>query len=507
MKAYLEGATDERNSEKIEKTFKLFPPAPCCSRTPGVIKSLLYNGSRFQGHQKSKGNSYEVEVILQLVTASRHFVQHVDEQNSYLCGYLRIKGLTEEYPVLTTFFDGEIISRKYPFLTRKWDADEDVDRKHWSKFLSFLPYTKTFNTDAFNYDCLKTSDYVFMRWKEHFLIPDHTVPVAYIDPCRRPKSTSIRIPLKFSKLASRGVAELLRRAKIRTEVLMQQKLILLIRPLSVGLSIESNCDGCSSMAELLLDSHIRTWVFLPIVIITFLVGIIRHYIAVLLSSQKKVDLQQVQDSQAIIRARVLRENGKYIPRNSYLMRHHFFNDESNGYFKHKHRPPTQPNPMDPNMMTEMLKGNVTNVLPMLLLTNPWFSFTAKVPFPLTLRFKPMLQRGIELLYLDASWVSSASWYFLNVFGLRSIYALVLGENHAADQARLMEEQMSGAAAAMGQQDPKAAFKAEWEALEISQHQWALKNVEQTLLASSNVAVLNSAAQYEQQTADLYAQNR
>lgn len=32
---------------------------------------------------------------------------------------------------MTTFFDGEIISAKYPFLTRKWDADEDVDRKHW----------------------------------------------------------------------------------------------------------------------------------------------------------------------------------------------------------------------------------------------------------------------------------------------------------------------------------------------------------------------------------------
>lgn len=60
-----------------------------------------------------------------------YFLQHVDEENSYLCGYLKIKGLTEEFPTLTTFFDGEIISAKYPFLTRKWDADEDVDRKHW----------------------------------------------------------------------------------------------------------------------------------------------------------------------------------------------------------------------------------------------------------------------------------------------------------------------------------------------------------------------------------------
>lgn len=49
------------------------------------------------------------------------------------------------------------------------------------------------------------------------------------------------------------------------------------------------------MAELLLDSQIRGWVFLPIVVITFLVGIVRHYISLLLASQKKAELQQVQD--------------------------------------------------------------------------------------------------------------------------------------------------------------------------------------------------------------------
>jgi len=106
-------------------------PPPANSHQPGVTRSLLYNGSRFQGHQKSKGNCYDVEVVL----------QHVDEENSYLCGYLKIKGLTEEFPTLTTFFDGEIISKRFPFLTRKWDADEDVDKKHWvivllSKFTS-----------------------------------------------------------------------------------------------------------------------------------------------------------------------------------------------------------------------------------------------------------------------------------------------------------------------------------------------------------------------------------
>lgn len=49
------------------------------------------------------------------------------------------------------------------------------------------------------------------------------------------------------------------------------------------------------MAELLLDPNIRGWVFLPIVVITFLVGIIRHYVSILIASQKKVEVLQVQD--------------------------------------------------------------------------------------------------------------------------------------------------------------------------------------------------------------------
>ena len=30
------------------------------------MSTLLYSGSKFQGHQKSKGNCYDVEVILQV---------------------------------------------------------------------------------------------------------------------------------------------------------------------------------------------------------------------------------------------------------------------------------------------------------------------------------------------------------------------------------------------------------------------------------------------------------
>lgn len=42
------------------------PPPPANSKQPGITKSLLYNGSKFKGYQKSKGNSYDVEVVLQV---------------------------------------------------------------------------------------------------------------------------------------------------------------------------------------------------------------------------------------------------------------------------------------------------------------------------------------------------------------------------------------------------------------------------------------------------------
>lgn len=47
------------------------------------------------------------------------------------------------------------------------------------------------------------------------------------------------------------------------------------------------------MAELALDPAIRLWVILPIVLITFLVGIIRHYVSLLLQSDSNADIDKI----------------------------------------------------------------------------------------------------------------------------------------------------------------------------------------------------------------------
>lgn len=72
-------------------------------------------------------------------------------------------------------------------------------------------------------------------------------------------------------------------------------------------------------------------------------------------------------SQLILRSRLLRENSKYIPRSSFVVRRYAFNKEEDGYLTQK-RPPVSQNMMtDPTMMTDMLKGNLTNVLPMIII--------------------------------------------------------------------------------------------------------------------------------------------
>ncbi|EMD38554.1 hypothetical protein CERSUDRAFT_105141 [Gelatoporia subvermispora B] len=124
----------------------------------------LYPGASFQGTQKSGRNSYDVNVT----------IVDVDFSSSHLCGYLRIRGLTDDWPELTTYFDAEIIGSRYGFLTRNWGASEQEDMVHWARFPAFRHVKHELKKPHLT---MKDADRgaVFMRWKEKFLVPDHRV--------------------------------------------------------------------------------------------------------------------------------------------------------------------------------------------------------------------------------------------------------------------------------------------------------------------------------------------
>jgi hypothetical protein len=87
---------------------------------------------------------------------------------------------TQEFPVLTTFFEAEIIGEKHSFETQKWSASHETDQRHWSKFQAFNPHMSTFASGAKIERTAIDQDhavFTFMRWKEMFLVPDHTVRV------------------------------------------------------------------------------------------------------------------------------------------------------------------------------------------------------------------------------------------------------------------------------------------------------------------------------------------
>ncbi|EXJ77851.1 hypothetical protein A1O3_09010 [Capronia epimyces CBS 606.96] len=248
------------------------------------------------------------------------------------------------------------------------------------------------------------------------------------------------------------------------------------------------------------DPALFYWILLPITIVMILTGVLRHYATVLLASPSKppATLLESRERQALIRGINLRNNAAAaISSSAFNTRKEYLID---GYKKGtflrggaESRGQAAPNPMsDPAAMEGMMgmmKGNMAMMIPQTLIMSWINAFFAgfvilKLPFPLTIRFKSMLQSGVMTRDLDVRWVSSLSWYFLCLFGLQSVFIFILGnENSASQVAQQMAQANPGATAnPFGPgQEPDKMFQAEAENLEVLEHWSVLDGAEDRLL--------------------------
>lgn len=129
-------------------------------------------------------------------------------------------------------------------------------------------------------------------------------------------------------------------------------------------------------------------------------------------------------------------------------------------------------------LMNMAKSNLMNFVPQTLIM-AWVNFffagsvVMKIPFPLTDGFKSMLQNGVNTPNLNARYVSAISWYFVNLFGLRPVYSLLLNDQEAVQELMKQQEQQQQKIPNLsGPGAPKAetVFNAEAESLQILDHE-------------------------------------
>ncbi|KAI9884153.1 MAG: hypothetical protein M1823_004069 [Watsoniomyces obsoletus] len=245
------------------------------------------------------------------------------------------------------------------------------------------------------------------------------------------------------------------------------------------------------------DPALFYWILFPITVVMILTGVLRHYATVLMqSAPKKQDIRALREQRSLLRGINFRNNASVLSPSSFEARKDYLisSYQSGAFLKDpdsKGKPAGNPmtDPAGMEAMMGMMKGNMAMIIPQTLIMswiNAFFSgyVVLKLPFPLTIRFKSMLQSGVATRDLDVRWVSSLSWYFLNLFGLQSVFTYILGDDNSANQmAQQMAQMNGGMTANMFQpgQDPDKLFRSEAENLEVMEHRWILDGVEQRLL--------------------------
>jgi ER membrane protein complex subunit 3 len=237
--------------------------------------------------------------------------------------------------------------------------------------------------------------------------------------------------------------------------------------------------------EILLDSSIRDWVLIPIFLVVFLSGMLRIVLSQLMDSKQDQDKNDLFVQSVVLRCERLKKTGKILSETSYKNRRAYFCKPSVGLLHKEFESNAMPFFMDPTSQLGMIKKNAAyGITTMLVLS--WVShfcsgcILARIPFPLTQKFRGMLQRGVELSALDVTYVSSSSLYFLMMFGMNGILGLVMGGTGKGSMREMAMPMMQGP-----QKDLGKILKGERESLEMTSHKFRLNGIEEYWLQGNS----------------------
>ena len=196
--------------------------------------------------------------------------------------------------------------------------------------------------------------------------------------------------------------------------------------------------------NILLDSQIRDWVVLPLFVIMVAAGLLRFHLGNYLKPDPKNSTKVMQRSQATVRSTSVLKGGAihYLSTSKLEARKTAYPEllkdqvewcETQLDEEDEKKEENLDDMANPLAAMDAMKGNMASMVQnMIMMQGIQYFFSGfillKVPFNLSSGFKQLFQKGLDgLTTLDTSYVSSVSWYFLVMYGLRGFFALVVGK--------------------------------------------------------------------------------
>ncbi|CAD7940419.1 unnamed protein product [Amoebophrya sp. A120] len=255
-------------------------------------------------------------------------------------------------------------------------------------------------------------------------------------------------------------------------------------------------------SDIILDPLIRDNALIAIFLVFLFSNLIRQNLLVLTKDEPKVDMKVLKQNNVLGRCRLLKSGGgKFLTEDAFRNRRAFYTKKDTGLLVKA--APAKKDPLqameqqDPAQMVGMLKSQMIFLISQGAI-GYWVNFlftgflVGKTPFPLTFRFKSMLQRGVDVENLEPGYISGLCWYFIIMMSIGGIqmFLMSLFEEEGKvqdsggidDPMQMMmgmpQQQMMNPM--MGGPDTEKLYKQEKEALDIYYFETVLDGIETEL---------------------------